>query len=153
MPIKLTVVSTSSTIVLLRKNMKKVNALDIVLSVISVLFVLGSAILFDACPAKPEGGFMACHWANRAATAVGVVIFALSIESIFVSNQIKIGLNSGIFALAILLAIIPGILINLCKMQTMRCWTTFRPAVLVFAILIALFSVLNLILLIRKEKK
>lgn len=132
--------------------MKKINVLDVILSVISLIFVLGSIFIFDVCPAKADGSFMNCHWANRAATAVGVVIFALSLENIFVENKIKIGIISGIFASSILLGIIPGILINLCKMQTMRCWTTFKPSVLVFAILIAVFSILNLVLLIRKEK-
>lgn len=133
--------------------MKKINTIDIILTGISVLFVLGAIFVFNTCPAKEDGTFMTCHFANNTATAIGIVIFALSLENLFVSSKIKIGLNSAIFALSILVGLVPGILINLCKMKTMRCWTISRPSILIFAILFALVSALNLILLIKKEKK
>lgn len=133
--------------------MKKVNLGDVFISVISILFVIGSIFIFDTCPAKADGSFMVCHWANKIATVIGIVIFALSIENLFVENKIKIGLNSSFIALSIFLALVPGFLINLCKMHNMRCWNIFRPAVLVFAILLFVISVLNFILLIKKEKK
>ena len=64
---------------------------------------------------------------------------------------IRQGLDLGALILTALAILIPGRLIDLCMMNTMRCHTVMVPAVRVFAMLLAAVSVLDFVIQTGKE--
>ena len=87
---------------------------------------------------------MACHWAERALLGVGLALTAISLLQLVISNpRVSKGLNLAVLPLAILTALIPGVLIRLCGMLDMRCHTIFKPAVLVFSVGIFFVATIN----------
>lgn len=120
----------------------------------AVLLTVGSVTFLRACDSA-EGKHMACHWAQNAVTLIGAVLTAQALLRIIIPDRkVKAGLALGIFLLALSAAFIPGTVISLCMMQTMRCHTIFKPAVIVLSSLTAVISGTDAVLgLIRSGKK
>ena len=119
--------------------MKK-NILGIAELLTALLLTIGSFTIFKACGAH-EGKYMACHWAQNAVTLIGTVITLLALLRIVLKNKgIKAGLASGVFLSAVSVIFIPDSVISLCMMDTMRCHTIFKPAVIVTACVLAAVS-------------
>ncbi|MCR5142565.1 MAG: DUF4418 family protein [Ruminococcus sp.] len=132
--------------------MKK-NILGIVEFVLAVLLTVGSVTFFKACGGH-DGKFMLCHWSQHAVTLIGAVISIQALLRILLKNSgIKAGLAAGIFLSAAAVISIPGKVIPLCMMDTMRCVSTFKPAVIVIASLLAVASGADSIIGIIKAGK
>lgn len=129
----------------MKNSVKKTKAtyiLDGVQLLASGVLTLGSQTFFAACPVGEKA--MACHWAERAILGVGLALTAISLLQLLISNpKISKGLNLAALPLAILTALIPGVLIRLCGMLDMRCHTIFKPAVLVFSVGIFFIATIN----------
>ena len=129
----------------MKNSVKKTKAtyiLDGVQLLASGVLTLGSQTFFAACPVGEKA--MACHWAERAILGVGLALTAISLLQLVISNsRISKGLNLAALPLAILTALIPGVLIRLCGMLDMRCHTIFKPAVLVFSVGIFFIATIN----------
>ena len=109
-------------------------------TVLSLLLTVGTHTFFKACEAE-EGHFMNCHWAQNAVMLAGAVLTVLSLLRVFILNRdIRTGLSSGVFTLSVSVIFIPETLINLCMMETMRCHTVFKPAVIITASVLAVIS-------------
>ncbi len=118
----------------------KGNAAGIAEAVLALLLTVGSLTVFRACDSA-EGRYMACHWAQNAVTLAGTVLTVQSLLRIVIRNKgVGTGLSLGIFTLAASLTILPKTVISLCMMETMRCHTVFRPAVIVISVLLAAVS-------------
>ncbi|MBR0171492.1 MAG: DUF4418 family protein [Lachnospiraceae bacterium] len=124
--------------------MKKNNpasVIDVIILLLCLLLTAGIKLVFHACAPKEDGSWMTCHWAEQAVFAIGVAMVIQALALLLYDRQGKHGVKAGIsFALAIqgiICAVLPGILINLCMMQDMRCHTLMRPAVIVLCILTA----------------
>ncbi len=129
----------------------KIGVSDVLLALLGILFLVGILTFFAPCRPKDDGSWMVCHWAGNSVTGVAAVICFLSLVHLFVFNsRIRMGLDIALFALAILADLIPGHLINLCKMETMRCHTVMSPSVFVISILILIVSLADF--LIQKRK-
>lgn len=132
--------------------MKK-NILGIAELVLAALLTVGSFTFFKAC-GEHEGKFMACHWAQNAVTLIGIVITLLALLRIILKNSgIKAGLAIGVFASAAAVIFIPNNVISLCMMDTMSCHTTFKPAVIVIASVLAAAAGVDSVLGIIKAGK
>ncbi|MBR1561790.1 MAG: DUF4418 family protein [Ruminococcus sp.] len=132
--------------------MKK-NILGIAELVLAALLTVGSFTFFKAC-GEHEGKFMACHWAQNAVTLIGIVITLLALLRIILKNSgIKAGLAIGVFASAAAVIFIPDNVISLCMMDTMSCHTTFKPAVIVIASVLAAAAGVDSVLGIIKAGK
>ena len=119
--------------------MKK-NILGIAEFIAAALLTVGSFTFFKACGGH-EGKFMTCHWAQNAVTLIGIVITLLALIRIILKNSgIKAGLAIGVFLTSVSVIFIPNNVISLCMMDSMRCHTTFKPAVIVIASLLAAAS-------------
>lgn len=127
----------------------------IILTILSLLLTVGVMLIFPACGAKDDGTFMLCHWAGQAVFGMGIVLTVISvIVLIFGDGRAAAGASLSTFALAVLTALTPELLIPLCKMPTMQCHTAMRPAVIVISALIAVTAAVNsVIILKRKEQK
>ncbi len=107
---------------------------------LALVLVIGSLTVFRACDSA-EGRHMACHWAQNAVTLAGAVLTVQSVIRIFIHDKgIKAGLSVGIFTLALSVIFLPGTVIDLCMMETMRCHTVFKPAVIVIASVLTVVS-------------
>lgn len=132
--------------------MKK-NILGIAELILAALLTVGSFTFFKAC-GEHEGKFMACHWAQNAVTLIGIVITLLALLRIILKNSgIKAGLAIGVFASVAAVIFIPDNVISLCMMDTMSCHTTFKPAVIVIASVLAAAAGVDSVLGIIKAGK
>lgn len=130
---------------------KSISIIDVLLSFAAVALCFGTVFIFHPCGPKPDGSWMLCHWAERVIVAMGATFFALCAVRFFVSRSIKTGISICFIAFSIITMLVPGVLINLCMMHSMRCWTVMKPAVTVISILIAVLSSIDVIISIVKK--
>lgn len=116
---------------------------EMILFFISLLICVGSFTFFSACPVHDDS-IMACHWAQHTVTALGALLSVLSLAAVVIPDRkIKAGLELSATLTAVLTALVPGTVINVCMMNTMRCVSTFRPFTILFASLAALAALLS----------
>lgn len=127
-----------------------VGVTDVVFAILAIFFTVGILTFFAPCGPKDDGSWMACHWAGRAVAGISAVITLISLIHLFVPGKIKIGLDLAAVPIALLAAILPGNLINLCMMQTMKCHTLTHPATIVLSVLIIVAVVIDI--LIQRKK-
>lgn len=132
--------------------MKKVSFIDVALLILALILCLGSHFAFHACPAKADGSWMVCHWAERVVTALGAVFVILSAARFFFESKVKAGLSLSFIPLSIVTALVPGVIVNLCMMKDMHCHTVMRPSVIVLSILICALSVVDILVLQKKKQ-
>lgn len=124
---------------------------DFLLAALSALTLIGALTFFKTCGPREDGSWMNCHWANQTVTGLAAVMTVLSIARFFLGDGEKIGLDLSQIALAVLTAVLPGNLIPLCGMETMRCHTVFQPAALVLSVLTAAAALADAILRARRQ--
>ncbi len=131
---------------------KRTFVTDIILLGLSVLLTIGSFTFMAPCAPHEDGSFMACHWAGRAITGLGFVLIAMSIIHIITgNNSVKTGISAGLIPVSVLCALIPGVFINICKMNNMRCVSVMRPADMIISFIITGVAVADI--LIQQSKK
>ncbi len=124
----------------------KISAGDILLLLISVIFLIGVLTIFKPCAPSPDGNWMACHWAGQAVAGLAAVLVIISLAHMILSDaKIKTGLNLAVIPVAVLAMILPGHLISLCVMDFMRCHSVTRPAVIVMSVLTIAAAVYNIL--------
>lgn len=120
-----------------RNNKKRrPGVLDIVIAVLSCSLCAAPQFVFRTCGMKPDGGWMLCHWTGQAVTAIGAVVFLLSVVRFFAPSQVKWGISLSLALLAILAALLPVQVLPLCGMASMPCHTLFEPAVRLISVLL-----------------
>lgn len=125
---------------------------DILLLVLSIAFLIGSRTVFLPCAAQEDGSWMTCHWAGEAVSGLAAVMVVIALLHIIISDaKIKIGLSLAMIPVAILTILVPGTLVHLCMMDTMRCRAVMRPAATVFSVLIIGAAVLDVVVNRKKE--
>ena len=128
---------------------------DILLFLASAFFCTGTKFIFHACGKKDDGSYMACHWAEQAVFAIGISIVIISLLVLFIKNRkFKAGAAAAVIPSALMAAIIPNNMINLCMMDTMRCHSTMRPFVIIASVIIIIIAAVDIFMNIRaKENK
>mgnify|MGYP002859955901 CR=1 FL=1 len=132
--------------------MKKI--LNYVPAVLSAILAIGVVTAFKACAPMEDGSWMNCHNAQMQVFVTAIVITIIAVVNIFLNNK-KINLCLGIVGviLAVLAAIVPGIITHLCMMNTMRCHTIMRPYVVVLSVLFIIAQVLLIVFGLKDMKK
>jgi hypothetical protein len=126
---------------------------EIILLIVSLLICIGSFTFFSACPVHGDT-VMACHWAQNAVTTLGTLLLAMSLAAVVVPDRkIKAGLELSATLTAILTAIVPGVVINICMMNSMRCVSTFRPFTILLASLTAVAALLSAVINLKRKEK
>ncbi len=132
--------------------MKKVSFIDVILFVLSAILFFGTIFVFHACPAKDDGSWMVCHWAEHGVIALSSGLFIIALARLFIADsKIKAGFSLAFVPFSVLTALVPGIFINLCRMKDMRCHAVMRPSVIVLSVLLCVLSVIDLI--VRQKNK
>ncbi len=125
--------------------MKKIGFVDIALAFLSLFLCLGAAFLFHPCGPKADGSWMLCHWAGNMIVALGAAFSAASLARFFLPKDIRTGLSIAFIPFSIVTILVPGVLVRMCAMKDMRCWSATRPAALIIAIAIFALSVVDII--------
>ena len=110
--------------------------------VIALLSAAGVKTVFGAC-VHEDGSFGACHWAAQAVFAMNLLLAAQSLCALLfaIRNPASArGLFLAMTLTAAAAALIPGPVISLCMMASMRCRALMRPAVSILAALSAAVS-------------
>ena len=119
----------------MKRNRKSIIP-GILIMVFSLAALIGSRTILGPC-VHDDGSFGACHWAGQAMMGVSALNLAESCCILFVKNN---GFRRGAFVYTVLTGIlgilVPGTLIGLCGMATMRCRTIMRPAMTILFSLI-----------------
>ena len=127
--------------------------MEIILLIVSLIFMIGTLSFLKPCGPAEDGSFMACHWAGQALIGVSVVLLVLSVILLILrSEPMKQGLAIAVIPVGILAAVIPGGLIHLCMMETMRCHAVMRPGAMCFGIVIAVLALIEIFLSVKRAK-
>lgn len=127
--------------------------LKLVPSGLSLLLALGSFTVFAACGVKEDGSWMRCHSAQTTVTLCAVLLSVFLVLPAFIRKRaLRIVLNGiGIAGSAIIL-LLPGKLMPMCMMHTMRCYTLFQPFVRIMAVLVACSCLIQVIQATRERR-
>ena len=124
---------------------------DIILIIISAVFLIGIRTFFSPCGPKDDGSWMTCHWAGQAISGIAAVILVIAVcHAIFKDPGTKTGLSIAIVPLSLFAAVLPGNLIGLCMMNDMRCHSMMRTDTVIFSVLLILISIADI--LVQKKK-
>ena len=123
--------------------MKKISLSGLAILLLSVLLAAGSISFFGPC-VHEDGSFGACHWAGNAILGIGLLLAAQCI-AVFLcrDSRTRMGILLSILMTSILGFLIPGVLIGLCGMATMRCNALMQPAVRILCGLIAVIALIG----------
>ena len=104
---------------------------------LSLLMAFGTATVFRACGPKDDGTWMHCHTAQNGAVTAGIVIAVIFLAAAFVKNvSLARVLAAAGIAGALAVMLIPGTLVTMCMMNTMRCYAVMQPFVRVMSVLV-----------------
>ena len=109
--------------------MKKQTIPAVILLVISLVIAIGSQSFLSPC-VHEDGSFGVCHWAGQALLGLGCVLGVLAVLSLL-SRSTRFGVYLSALPLCVLGILIPGTLIGLCHMSTMRCRMVMQPAMII----------------------
>lgn len=132
----------------------KGNIFGIAEALTAAVLLIGSLTFFKAC-GDGEERHMVCHWAQNAVTLSAAVLVFLSLLRVFIPGRsVKAGIAFGLFAVSVSVIFIPGTVIDLCMMDTMRCHTIFKPAVIAAASVLTVISGIDAVIgLLRSGKE
>jgi H+/Cl- antiporter ClcA len=110
---------------------------------LSVVIAVGSVSFLGPC-VHDDGSFGACHWAGRALLGTGILLTAESLFTLLCrDSRMRQGAFVPMFLAACLGCLIPGTLIDLCRMATMRCRALMQPAMILLFSISAIISLIG----------
>ncbi len=131
----------------------KITLLKLIPSGLSLLLALGSFTVFAACGVKEDGSWMRCHSAQTTVTLCAVLLSVFLVLPAFIRQKaLRIILNGIGIAGSIAVFLIPGKLMPMCMMRTMRCYTLFQPFVRIMAILVVCSCLIQIVQAIRERR-
>ena len=118
----------------------------ILILVLALVAAAGSQSFLGPC-IHEDGSAGACTQASRAVLGVGILLAAQSLLALLAGRKngsIAAGVYLSMILTAVLGIVLPGGLIPLCGMATMRCRALMRPAMTILFVLCGLLSALGL---------
>ena len=120
---------------------------------VSALFTVGMLTFLKPCGPKEDGTWMHCHTAGQILLAASCAMLVVSLLSLLLREGAATYILSVLlFVLSAAVLLIPGIVISLCMMPEMRCRAIMRPGSAVFAVLMILLGILDLVLHARGRR-
>ena len=111
---------------------KKGSMIPALATVILAMIAAAGVKSFAGPCVHEDGSFGSCHWAGQALFGLSIVIAAESVIALWRKNTaLRRGLYLAMMLTAVLGILMPGTLISLCAMDSMRCRLIMRPAMLV----------------------
>ncbi len=119
---------------------------------VSLLLVIGVLTVFSACGKKDDGTWMKCHDVQNIVAICGAVMTVLFVICAFVTNKVfRMILNLAALAAAIVVFLLPGTIMPMCMMNTMRCYTVMQPFVRIMSAVAALSALIGMISALRAK--
>jgi hypothetical protein len=113
--------------------------------VLNAIFFVGIQTIFAPCAPHEDGTWATCHWAGEALLGIAAVMLVMSLLHLLpLRTGMKEGLVFAMIPVSFLIIVLPGRLIPLCMMETMRCHVIMQPAVTVIAVLNIVLSAVYL---------
>ena len=140
---------------IINKPKIKIGIPELLLTVLSVLFMIGIRVWFPVCEVTGEN-IMPCHWAGEMLKALSVLFLVLCILHIIIpGSEVKIGIDVSLAGLFILALNIPGNIIRICAHEDMACRSLAKPMTALFCILMTVLAFLDIIfyLSLRSNEK
>ena len=125
----------------------KISIVGVIGAVFSLVLLIGSLTFFKSVC----GEEMHCHQANTVITIMGAVMLALSLIAVFLKNKVGAILSFLTTVCGVVTALIPGVIMPLCMMADMSCQAMMKPWTILLSAAVALFSLINGIICIRKK--
>jgi len=128
--------------------------INLIPTVLYLLLAAGAATVFSACGMKEDGTWMRCHSAQDTVILCAFILSAVLLLHAFLHQRIlRVILNVIGVTGAVSIFLIPGNLMPMCMMHTMRCYTLFQPFVRIMSVLICLICIANVIRLCKGKKE
>ena len=123
-------------------------------AIFSILLSIGVMTVFSACGMKEDGTWMHCHGAQNAVELGGFILFFLFAFAVLLKDR---SLKLFLFAAGVIAAaavfFIPGDIMPLCMMKTMRCHTVFQPFVRLISAVIVISGAAGFVRVLRASRK
>lgn len=124
---------------------KRIGACLLLQIVLNAIFFVGIQTIFAPCAPHEDGTWATCHWAGEALLGIAAVMLVMSLLHLLpLRTGMKEGLIFAMIPVSFLIIVLPGRLIPLCMMETMRCHVIMQPAVTVIAVLNIVLSAVYL---------
>ena len=124
---------------------KRIGACPLLQIVLNAIFFVGIQTIFAPCEPHEDGTWATCHWAGEALLGIAAVMLVMSLLHLLpLRTGMKEGLVFAMIPVSFLIIVLPGRLIPLCMMETMRCHVIMQPAVTVIAVLNIVLSAVYL---------
>ena len=131
---------------LVNKDKCRVSITEILMLVISIVYLIGIRAWFAVCPVMSEM-IMACHWAGEMLKAMSILLLVIVIVHIVIWDpKVKLGVDIPLIGIGILDIFIPGGIINLCQSTDMACQSAAKPWTIVFSAALLVVTVIDVIL-------
>ncbi len=130
----------------------KYKKLDLLNLIVALVLSVGVMTVFEGCAMQDDGTWMNCHNAQLYIFYIGIAITVLSLAYIFIRRQIvKFMIDIIVIFLAILQAIVPGYVVGLCSLYSMRCYTVLKPFSIIMGVILVLLSVIKIVSILKKK--
>ncbi len=129
--------------------MKKQIVPAIVVLILSIVIIIGSQTFLSPC-VHEDGSFGPCHGAGQMLLGLGCALGVLAALSLCVERA-RFGVYLSSLPVCVLGILTPGMLLNLCRMSTMRCRMVMQPAMIMLFSAALLCALIGAILTARKK--
>ena len=124
----------------------------IVQLVCGAVLAIGVSTVFAACGPKDDGTWMHCHDAQMALLGIGVAVAVVGLVSLVAKGDTAKAVLGGAGAvLGIAACLVPGTIVSMCMMDTMRCHAVMKPFAMIMGVLIAIAGVIALVTAVRSR--
>ena len=131
----------------------RIGVTDIALLALCAVLLIGTLTFLTPCGQKEDGSWMTCHWAGQTSVALAAVLLTMAVmHAVVPKGGVKLGIDLAVLPAAVLVSQVPGHVIGLCMMETMRCQAVMRPGIAVLAVLIAAAAAWDLVLRLKAGK-
>ena len=131
--------------------MKKQTIPAALILAVSLVIIIGSRTFLAPC-IHEDGTFGPCHWAGQALLGLGCAAGVLAVLA-FCMSRTRTGIYLGILPVCVLGILMPGTLIDLCRMSTMRCRMVMQPAMIILFSAALLCALAGVIISTRETKR
>ena len=112
----------------------------------SLLLLFGTATVFHPCEMKEDGTWMHCHDVQTAVITGSIILTVLLAAAAVIKIIPAKLIGYGLAAIsAAVLFFLPGDIMQMCMMHTMRCYAVMRPFVRIMCVLIAVSAAFLLV--------
>ena len=118
--------------------------------IVSLILAVGLKSFLQPC-IHEDGNYGSCNWAGVMIFGLALLMCILSLFGIlFGDARVRLGVGIAALPVVILTFLTPGILIPLCMMDTMRCLSIMKPAVMLISVIILIISLLDIYTAMKK---